>query len=68
MDMPSLDGVCVCAGNGYLCSVSPSLYAQHYEQHLPDSITGADFLKQYHNHYDHATQVGVLSNNSAMQH
>ena len=49
--------ICVHAGNGYLCSVSPSLYAQLYEEHLPDSITGADFLRKYHSHYDHATQV-----------
>ena len=45
------------AGNGYLCSIRPSVYAQHYEEHLPDSMAGADFLAKYHHHYDHATQV-----------
>ncbi|KAL0052130.1 hypothetical protein WJX82_008344 [Trebouxia sp. C0006] len=44
-------------GNGYLCSIRPSLYAQHYEENLPDSMTGADFLAKYHHHYDHATQI-----------
>ncbi len=48
-----------CAGNGYLCSIRPSVYAQHYEESLPDSMTGADFLAKYHHHYDHATQVGA---------
>ena len=48
-----------CAGNGYLCNIRPSLYAQHYEENLPDSMTGADFLAKYHHHYDHATQVGI---------
>ncbi len=47
------------AGNGYLCSIRPSVYAQHYEESLPDSMTGADFLAKYHHHYDHATQVGI---------
>ena len=50
--------LCICtAGNGYLCSVRPSVYAQYYEEHLPDSIVGAEFLKKYHHHYDQATQV-----------
>ena len=48
-----------CAGNGYLCSIRPSVYAQHYEESLPDSMTGADFLTKYHHHYDHATQVVI---------
>lgn len=33
------------------------MYAQHFEEHLPEAITGTDFLKKYHHHYDHATQV-----------
>jgi len=48
-----------CAGNGYLCSIRPSVYAQHFEENLPDSMTGADFLAKYHHHYDHETQVGT---------
>ncbi|KAA6425950.1 MAG: Arabinose kinase isoform 1 [Trebouxia sp. A1-2] len=44
-------------GNGYLCSIRPSVYAQHYEENLPESMTGADFLAKYHHHYDHATQI-----------
>ncbi|KAL3147999.1 hypothetical protein ABBQ38_014294 [Trebouxia sp. C0009 RCD-2024] len=44
-------------GNGYLCSVRPSVYAQHFEEHLPESIKGIDFLTKYHHHYDQATQV-----------
>ena len=50
-----------CAGNGYLCSIRPSVYAQYYEESLPDSMTGADFLAKYHHHYDHATQVGIAT-------
>lgn len=51
--------VCV-VGNGYLCSVRPSVYAQHFEEHLPDTMKGIDFLTKYHHHYDQATQVSHL--------
>ena len=49
------------AGNGYLCSITPSVYAKHYEQHLPDSMTGTDFLHKYQDHADPATQVGFAA-------
>lgn len=55
------------AGNGYLCSIRPSVYAQHYEENLPESMTGADFLAKYHHHYDHATQVGIAPLNFSLR-
>jgi hypothetical protein len=32
-------------GNGYLSNLSPSDYAAIYDQQLPDSITGSEFIK-----------------------
>ena len=45
------------AGGGYLANLSPSEFAQHYEEDLPEQMAGADFLAQCGAHWDAATQV-----------
>ena len=45
------------AGGGYLANVTPSDFWRIYEQELPESITGAAFLKEYNDHWDAATKV-----------
>lgn len=37
--------------------MAPSDFCRIYEQELPESITGAAFLKDYSDHWDSATQV-----------
>ena len=48
------------AGGGYLANISPSEWAEKYEEELPVSMAGADFLAQYGSHWDGATQVHGL--------
>ncbi len=45
------------AGGGYLANLSPSEFAQHYEEGLPEQMTGADFTAECGDHWDFATQV-----------
>jgi hypothetical protein len=45
---------CWCPG-GYLANLSPSLFQQALEQELPEALTGAEFIRQYGDHGDHAT-------------
>ncbi len=43
--------------NGYLANLSPSEFRSHYEQELPDSMCGADFLSLGFRHLDPFTPV-----------
>ncbi|KAG2442516.1 hypothetical protein HXX76_002602 [Chlamydomonas incerta] len=43
--------------DGYLARLSPSLLAQSVAAHLPERISGADFLRAYTTHYDTVTSV-----------
>lgn len=43
--------------NGYLANMSSSLFARRFEKALPESMSGADFIKKYGNHVDPATSV-----------
>ena len=43
--------------NGYLARLTPSLFHQNYESHLPEQITGSDFTTQYPVHLDPFTPV-----------
>ena len=45
------------AGGGYLANLSPSEFGQHYEEELPEQLSGADFLAECGTHWDSATQV-----------
>jgi L-arabinokinase len=42
---------------GYLANLTPSLFMQQYEQHLPLTMAGADFLRQYGETDDTVTAV-----------
>ena len=42
---------------GYLANLTPSLFVQHYEQRLPVTIKGSDFLQQYGETDDTVTAV-----------
>ena len=50
------------AGGGYLANISPSEWAQEYEEELPVTMSGADFLTQYGSHWDAATQACAAAN------
>lgn len=43
--------------NGFLAGVSPSEFEQHLARHLPDRITGAEFLERYGDTADPVTRV-----------
>jgi galactokinase len=43
--------------NGYLANVSPSQFRMHYENRLPETISGEDFTKIYPIHLDPFTPV-----------
>jgi hypothetical protein len=47
------------AGGGYLTNISPSKFAQMYENLLPEKMSGAEFLAKYDDHWDTATHVQV---------
>jgi L-arabinokinase len=42
---------------GYLANLTPSLFEQEYARHLPEKISGADFLARYGNTTDPVTTV-----------
>lgn len=42
---------------GYLANVSPEEFDRHYANHLPEMITGEDFLKRYGGITDRVTSV-----------
>ena len=46
-------------GNGYLANVAPSEFAGIYEEELPVSISGKEWLAEHDEHWDSATQVLV---------
>jgi galactokinase len=46
-----------CRWNGYLANVPPSLFRSNYEQRLPESLTGAEYLQAGQTHVDPFTQV-----------
>ena len=43
--------------NGYLANVQPSLFRSNYEQRLPESLTGDEYLQLGQTHVDPFTQV-----------
>ncbi|GIL42991.1 hypothetical protein Vafri_809 [Volvox africanus] len=45
------------AWGGYLARLTPSQLAQNVAALLPASISGADFLRRYDNHYDTVTSI-----------
>jgi len=42
---------------GYLANISPSEFEQHYAEHLPERISGAEFMKQFGGTTDTVTSV-----------
>nr|ALS89956.1 gal_kin [uncultured bacterium] len=42
---------------GYLANIAPSQFEQHYGPHLPERITGAEFLSRYKGITDPVTRV-----------
>lgn len=55
-----LPGLWACAGNGYLANVVPSEFAGVYEEELPVSISGKEWLAEHDEHWDSATQVPLM--------
>ena len=55
--MVCYDALSVAPGRGYLANVEPSRYYRDFDQALPDSMTGQDFLAEYGSHVDAATTV-----------
>lgn len=51
----------VFAGDGYLANVSPSDFTALYEEALPVSISGREWLAEHDEHWDSATQVMQLN-------
>jgi galactokinase len=47
---------------GYLSNLTPSEFEHQYARHLPESITGAEFLSRYQWTTDHVTTVEPLEN------
>ncbi|KAK9803166.1 hypothetical protein WJX72_006956 [[Myrmecia] bisecta] len=47
-------------GGGYLTNIAPSEFSQTYEEDLPETMTGSDFLSRYGRHWDAATEVVAL--------
>lgn len=43
--------------NGYLCNISKEEFQTKFEQLLPETITGSDFIKRYKATIDHVTEV-----------
>ncbi len=43
--------------NGYLSNVQPSLFRSNYEQRLPESLTGAEYLQAGQTHVDPFSEV-----------
>lgn len=43
--------------DGYLARLSPSLFRQDYEERLPQTIKGSEFLKNHPEHFDPYTPV-----------
>jgi L-arabinokinase len=43
--------------NGYLSNVQPSLFRSNYEQRLPESLTGAEYLQAGQTHVDAFSEV-----------
>ena len=59
--LPSLlPGSSACAGNGYLANVAPSEFAGVYEEELPVSISGKEWLAEHDEHWDRATEVPLM--------
>ena len=50
------------AGNGYLANVAPSDFSAMFEQELPVSMSGKEWLATYDEHWDNATQVTCPDN------
>ena len=50
-------GLPACAGNGYLANVAPSEFAGLFEEELPVSLSGQEWLAEHEEHWDSATQV-----------
>ncbi len=50
-------GVAVAQEDGYLCNISPRAYRERFRPLLPESITGAEFLRTYGESTDPVTQV-----------
>ena len=51
----------VFAGDGYLANVSPSDFTALYEEALPVSISGREWLAAHDEHWDSATEVTQLA-------
>lgn len=43
--------------NGYLANIPVAVFAQHFEAHLPERVTGAEFLDRYGGITDSVTRV-----------
>lgn len=43
--------------HGYLVNISPSEYEAQFRAHLPDTLSGREFLARYHGTTDHVTRV-----------
>jgi galactokinase len=43
--------------NGYLSNVAPSLFRSNYESRLPETVTGAEYLKRGQTHVDPFTEI-----------
>jgi galactokinase len=43
--------------NGYLSNVTPSLFRSNYELRLPETLTGAEYLRNGQTHVDPFTQI-----------
>jgi L-arabinokinase len=43
--------------NGYVSNIRPSVFRSHYERRLPETMTGAEYLRQWKTHADPFTTV-----------
>lgn len=43
--------------NGYLANLTPALFREKYEDHIPSSVSGVSFNKKFHTHLDPFTPV-----------
>jgi hypothetical protein len=53
----TISHTCYFTGQGYLSNISPSEYRQFYEEKLPESLLGSQFLENYGGHWDPVTEV-----------
>ncbi len=56
--------------NGYPSNIAPSAFRSRYEHRLPETCTGAEFLREHHTHADPFTRVrpeGIYSVRACMR-